>query len=401
MSTYIYKMKDESGKILHGVLEAESKKDLKYKLHNSIFYFIAARPCRPEEIYKKKINDEDLLMFTHRLSSLVGAGIPILSATNMLWRQTDNRTLQLMISHLHRHLEEGNRICQAMKDFPRIFSALYQSLIGIAEKSGRLVVVLQKLTEYLHYQKQIMIRIKKATIYPMVVVGFAIVVLLALFTFVVPIFQQVMDRLDVPLPLLTRIILKISQLLKTWYISGSVLLMGFGLFWIYQRIKNHPVIGEYIDYYKLRIPVLGNIIYMMALSRFVHALSMLLSSGVPIMESFEAAKQTALNRQIVKGIEHVQKNVQQGGSLRDSFKEAKIFPEILVDMVGVGESGGTVAEVFHNLAVHFDEEMDYKLNRLLLLLEPFLIIGVGCIVIITLLAVYLPIISIWKVLSVS
>jgi len=397
--TYIYKLKSDSGKTLHGVMDAENIKDLKYKLHTSLYYFVWARRCNREDIFQKKIKDEELLMFTHRLSSLIGAGIPILSATNMLWRQANDPNLQMVISHLHRQLEEGNRIAQAMQDFPRVFPTMYHALIGIAEKSGRLVVILQRLSDYLHYQKQLVIRIKKATIYPLVVVIFALIVLLVMFTFVIPIFQQVMDRLNVPLPMLTKVILSISHWMKNGYVLGGiVLVLGLGVA-LYQQLKKNVRIAEYMDAQKLRLPILGNIFFLMALSRFVHSLSILLNAGVPIVESFEAAKNTAVNRYIIKGVNEVCGRVKQGGSLQNSFREAGIFPELLVDMVGVGESGGTVANAFENLAQHFDEEMDYKLNRVVLLLEPLLIILVGCIVIVTLVAVYLPILSIWKTLS--
>lgn len=399
MAAYIYKLKDDTGKVLWGFMEADNKKDLKHKLRSSHFYFIASQRCRPRAVFHRAVDCDTLLMFTHRLASLIGAGIPIVSAMHILWRQTEDHTLQLIISHLRRHLEEGNKVSEAMRDFPRVFPPMYRALIAIAEKSGGLVAVLEKLTEYLQYQKQVMTRIKKASLYPAIVVVFSILVLTAMFVFVVPVFQQVLGRLHVELPVLTRAVLEISRLLKTWYVSGGIILAGLALALIYRVLRNDPACGYLIDSYKLRLPVIGPIFYTVALSRFVRALSILMSAGLPILESFEAAKTTAVNRRLVSAINRVQQGVEQGGSLHDAFKEVRMFPIMLIEMVGIGESGGTLADVFQSLAAHLDEEVDYKLNHVLTLLEPALIIMVGGVVIVTLLAVYMPIFTIWQTLA--
>jgi type IV pilus assembly protein PilC len=396
MNTYIYKLKDQNGKTLFGLEEATNKEELRLKLRAANYYFISADPFDPQKIFKQRLDLEGLLLFTYRLGSLIEAGIPILSGLNILWRQTEDKTMQLVIHYLRRRLEEGETLSSALSDFPGIFPALYVALIKVAEKTGGLPAVLQTLRKYLQYLKDLITRIKKAAIYPAIVIGFAVLVLLGMFTFVVPVFQNVLMKLKVELPLLTRIILAIAQILKSPIFLLSMILLFVAGFIIYRKLKRDPVYAYRIDSMKLKIPLVGHVYYLVCMSRFVHALSVLFSAGLPILESFEVAKSTTANRKIARAIDDVSRRIEQGDSVYTAFQGSKIFPTMLVEMVGVGESGGVIAKILENLANYFDEEVDYKLNKLLTIMEPLLIIFVGAIVLITLLAIYLPIFAIWK-----
>lgn len=399
MQNYIYKLKDDRGKILYGFVEANDVKELKKKLRQSKFYFISASPCDQRKIFDKKVDLEALLMFTNRLSSLIEAGIPILTAMYILWRQTEDKTLQLVVSHIRRNLEEGRKISEALDDFPKIFPPMYRALIGVAEKAGGLVYILKKLSEYLQYQKEIIVRTKKATLYPTIVVIFAFLVLIAMFTFVVPTFQQVLVKLNAQLPLLTQIVLSISKVLRSWVFIVSMIVLAVLLITLHKYLLRREKYVSALDYYQLKIPFFGHLFFINYLSRFVRSLSILLGAGLPIVECFQVAKTTIGNHEIVKNVDVVKKRLEQGTSLYEAFQDARIFPILLVEMIGVGESSGTFVKVLENLAKHFDEEVDYNVNKILTMLEPFLIIFVGLIVIITLLAVYLPIFSIWQNLT--
>jgi type IV pilus assembly protein PilC len=399
MKTFIYKLKDQSGKTLYGFTEAENKRELKHKFRYSQFYFISAEAARRKDIFKRKADLNQLLMFTHRFSSLIEAGIPILSAVMILWRQTDDQTLQLVISHMREKMEGGETLTRALKDFPRIFPLMYTALIGVAEKAGGLVHVLKKLTSYLEYQKNIISRTQKATLYPTIVIVFAVIVLLGMFTFVVPTFENVLSKLDIELPILTKAILWISQTLRSGYfILGVFIFVTAGIF-IYKWLKRGEKFAYRVDDLKLRIPFFGDILYTVAISRFIHSLGILMGAGVPIIQSFDAAESTVANRKIENSIASVQKQIEHGESLYKSFDEQKDFPIILTEMVGVGETSGTIVDIFERLATHFDQEVDYRLNRFLTFLEPFLIIFVGGIVILILLSVYMPIFSLWQGLA--
>lgn len=401
MKTYIYKLKDETGRTLHGFMEARNKKELKQKLmRHSQYFFVAAYPYPRRRIFQKRVGLETLLMFTHRLSALVESGIPILSAMNILWRQTEDKTLQMVISHLRRHLEEGNRISEALNDFPNIFPPIYRALISVAERAGGLVMILKKLTYHLDYQKKIISRTKRATMYPIIVISLSMIVILGLFTFVVPTFQKVLDQLDVELPTLTKIILLISATLRSpVFLIGAVIVVA-GVIFVYKGMRKNRKFTYYMDTYKLKIPFFGHLIYLFSLSQFIRSLGLLLGAGLPIVESFEVSKGTVENSKISRSLTTSQRKVEQGVSLYESFGDARDYPVMLTEMVGVGESSGTIVKVFDNLALHFDEEVDYNINKFLTAIEPSLIIFVGTIVLLTLLAIYLPIFTLWESLSI-
>lgn len=396
MRTYIYKLKDETGKTLYGFSEAYNKKDLKKRLRHSSFFYISAEISDRKRIFNSKVDLEALLVFTRRLSSLIEAGIPILTAMHILWRQTEDKTIQLVISHMRNRLEEGKKISIALDDFPRMFPPMYRAMISVAEKAGGLVIILKRLTKYLEYQKLFITRTKKATLYPTIVIVFAVIILICMFVFVVPKFQTVLAQLHVELPLITRVVLGLSQIMRSpLFIAGTFLVLAVGYF-LYKILKQDPKFAQTVDYQKLKLPYVGKILYALSLGRFVRSLSILVGAGLPIVESFEVAKTTTSNQYISDGINQAQKKIERGQSLYESFKEVKLFPVMFIEMVGVGESSGSIVQSLENLADHFDEEVEYKQNKFFTLLEPFLIIFVGIIVIITLLAIYMPIFSLWS-----
>jgi type IV pilus assembly protein PilC len=230
----------------------------------------------------------------------------------------------------------------------------------------------------------------------MIVIIFAFLVLIVMLVFVVPLFQTVLMQLNIDLPFLTKVVLGLSEMLRSpVFILSTPLIIAFSISF-YRVFKHDPKFAQSIDYYKLKIPYVGNILYSIALGRFVRSLSILVGAGLPIVESFEVAKTTTSNQYVVGGVNQAQRKIERGQSLYESFNETKLFPVMFVEMVGVGESSGAIVQSLENLADHFDEEVEYKQNKFFTLLEPFLIIFVGIIVIIILLAIYMPIFSIWS-----
>lgn len=399
MPTFIYKVKDDSGRNLHGIISAESARDIKKRVRDPNLFFVSAKQFNRERIFKKKIKLQVLIMFTHRLTSLIEAGVPILQAISILWRQTEDPTIQLVISHMKSQLEEGNKISTSMESFPGIFPTLYRALIRVGESSGVLVTVLRKLSEYLVYKAQVITRTKKALMYPLFVVGFSVLTLILMFVYVVPTFEKVMQKLDVELPFLTYMVFKISATMRSpVFIAGVfITLVAVGL--LYMRMQKSPKLKKQFDALLLKIPYFGDILLSLSLSQFTRSLGILLGAGVPISESLDVSTTTTTNEKISDSLKMVKKDVEHGNSLYESFKKVKEFPVMLIEMVGVGETSGMIVPILEKVTSHFDEECDYQINKFLTILEPMLIIFVGGVVIFTLLSIYLPIVSIWQGLS--
>ncbi|MFP4472648.1 MAG: type II secretion system F family protein [Candidatus Omnitrophota bacterium] len=399
MKTFIYQLRDKKGRSLYGFERAADKRALRRKIVDKNLFFVSAQKTDRKKIFRQGISLTALSVFTHRLSSLVEAGIPILSALNVLWHQTEDKQMQLVISYLTRRLEQGARISEAMASFPNVFPPVYRALVGIAEKSGGLVEILRRLVIYLEYQRNLIMRTRKAMFYPIVVLVFSLLILIGMFVFVVPVFQRFLEKLNVELPLLTRAVLNVSAFLRNPFaIAGIFLLIAAGYF-VHRYIKSSVSARQVLDRMKLRIPFYGNILYTSNMSRFVNAFSLMVGAGLPLLESFQAAASTVDNRSVYKSIDRVRARVEQGMGLHESFDRERDFPQMMVEMVGIGEQSGKISRSLDRMAQHFDEDVDYKLNRGLTLLEPALIVVVGVMVLLTLMAIYLPVVSMWQGLS--
>lgn len=399
MPNYLYKLKDENGKSLYGFWEATDIRALKSRLSQFGSYFIFAKVIDIQKLKNEKVSFDALLMFTHRLTSLIESGIPILQALSILWRQSEEKTMQLVISRMYRHVEDGENISSALDEFPGIFPFLYRALMHVAEKTGSMVFILRKIVEHLEYQRQFTTRIKKAMMYPLIVMSLTILVLIGMFTFVVPTFQKVLNGLNVQLPFLTRLVLGISDVMRNPFFIAFVVIGIISAIIAYTQMRKVPEIGYKLDQYALSLPFFGNLFLTMSISRFISSLRVLIGSGLPIVESLEVAKSTVTNQYLTKYIGDIKEGVKQGRSLYETFQEVKVFPILLVEMLGIGEKVGTVTKILESLAKHFDDEVDYKLNKFLTILDPLLIVIVGTIIIFTMLAIYLPIFSIWNKLA--
>jgi type IV pilus assembly protein PilC len=396
MPYFIFQVKDDAGRLLNGLIEARNENEARRKVVREDYFFISAKPCRKEEVFSRKVPSKSLLMFTQRLMSMMDAGIPVLGVINILWRQTEDPTIQLVVSHIKAQLEEGSQISTAMDDFPKIFFPVYRSLIRVGEVGGSLVPIMRKLADYLDYQEKLIDRVKKATLYPVFVIIFSFIVIMGLFAFVVPTFQKVLLKLNVPLPAITKTVLFFSSLIRSpWFMISLIFLVIVGIV-AFNYCKKDAKLGIEIDKLIFKIPLFGDIFYVFSLSHVVRSLSILLGAGVPIMASLNMACDTSGNKATAAQLNSVKEQIEQGRSMYESFRSIKQFPVMLVEMIGIGESSGMMVDVLEKVTKYFDEDVDYRLNRVLTILEPVLVIIVGGIIVVTLLAIYLPIVSIWQ-----
>ena len=399
MSMFLYKLKDETGRVFWGVVEARDKKEVKRKFRSTEYFLIGVESYSKKKLSQMRLPLDALVIFTHRFYSLIEAGLPILSALNILWRQSESHDVQIITSHIRKCLEDGSNLGEAINEFPLVFPVMYRALISVAEEGAGLVPILAKISEYLEDQKAFIARAKKAVLYPSLVLVFAVLVLLGMFLFVVPTFQKVLEKLHVKLPFFTQLIFHISEVLRSGYFYLFLGLVVGGGIVVYKKFRTNRHFRLWMDDFKLRVPYFRNIFYMLSMSRFVRSLSLLIGAGISIIVSLDTAKTTVVNQKIEQAVDEIRKQVIEGISLYPAFKSTKMFPLMLVEMIGIGETSGSLAKLLTKSAVHFDEEVDYYINKFLTYLEPLLIILVGGIVGIILLGIYLPIFSLWVGLS--
>lgn len=394
MINFIYKVRDSQGKLLTGVLASEDKKTLTRELSNKGYFVTQVTTYKKaRSVFAPKVSLDALIMFSHQLSSTVEAGIPLMMCLYILWRQTENRQLQLVISEISNNLEGGMSLSDSFKKFPEVFPEIYGSLIEVAERGGVLSEILRKIVEYLSKQRELIMRLKKALTYPLIVIGIAICVVAVMLFFVVPVFKNIFVRLQASLPLLTQLLLSISDFLRRfwWLILISVSLLVFLYHKYYSTDK-----GRYkVDSYKIKLPLVGDLIFTADLARFVYSFCLLVDGGVPIAQSMESAKKSCANKIMEEKLAYVEEKIVQGASISSSLEETKFFPPLLTQMISIGEESGTLTRMLNVTATHLEEELDYRVNKLITMLEPFSIVFVGLIVIFILLAMYLPVFTLW------
>ncbi|MBP7215782.1 MAG: type II secretion system F family protein [Candidatus Omnitrophica bacterium] len=401
MPEFVYKVRDQNGKIYHGVSEAENADEVKKTLRDGGGYVLAVGAYKKNRfsLFGQGIKIDTLIMFTHELTSMLESGITILRATDILWKQVESQQLQIVISKMKNKLSSGATIHQTFNEFPEVFPPLYRALLGVAEIGADISQILRKLLQYLTNQKKFQDKFKQATTYPLVVVAFAVVVVMVMLLWVIPVFQSVFEKMKIELPFFTQIVINISKAVRTSYFWLIIIALFIGAVFLYRRFMRTIRGKEIIDAYKLKLPLFGKIFYTVAISRFVSAMSLLISAGLPLTASIEVAKEAALNSTIRKALDTVQTKIVQGEPLGVSMAQTQVFPPFLSEMITVGEASGSLREMLERMAIHFEEEFENRVSRFLTMLEPILIIFVGGLVLFVLMAIYMPIFSLWNNLS--
>jgi type IV pilus assembly protein PilC len=278
---------------------------------------------------------------------------------------------------------------QALKKFPRVFDDLYCNLVASGEQSGSLDIMLRRVAEYLESIVKLRSQVRQAMIYPVAIVTFAILVVIFMMWKIIPIFASIYQELGAELPVLTAGVLAMSYFVQRYIVF--IFLGLIALVFLYRYVRRTPTGRKFFDRLYLRFPLFGSLLEKVGLSRVTRTLSTLLSGGVPMLEALRITSTTANNVIIEEHIMAARKQVSEGLSLTDAFREQKSFPFMMIQMVGVGEATGTLDEMLGKLADFYDEEVEATVTSLLSVLEPILLIFVGGIVGSIVISMYLPI----------
>lgn len=394
MAKFKYKAKDTQGKVLIGVIEADER--------NSAFALLADEGHVVEKIepYKKagglfapKVSMDVLIMFTQQLSAMFSAGISMLMALTILWKQTEDEHLQLVISEIKKDVEQGLSLSAAMEKHPEAFNETYTSLVEVAEKGGVLNEILKSLAEHLNRQKDLQMKLQKALTYPMIIVVVAGLVVVGMLVGIVPIFQRVFERMDLSLPMITRVLLALSGfLVRFWWLFIFIIPLVIVSFIKYKKSPQ----GRYkIDGWSLRIPLLGKLNFSAAFSSFSHSFALLLDGGVTIAQSVESSKKSCANKVMEEKFEFVQQKISEGESIGEAMEKTGFFPMFVTQMISVGEQSGSLSPMVKIIADHLDSDVDFRLSKFIAALEPISIVLLGAVVLFVLIAIYAPIVALW------
>ena len=337
----------------------------------------------------KKIKPRSMQVFSRQFSTMIEAGLNIVAALVILEEQTDDVYLAEIISELRSDVEGGLLLSQAMARHPKVFSELYVSMVQAGEASGMLDNVLDRVAEQIEKETKLKRRVKGAMIYPTVVFTFATLVLVAMLMFIVPIFAKIFTELHGQLPFLTRVVVSASDLLRhQWYIIFP--LVGF-LVWGTLRYKKTESGRQKWDRIKLRIPLkIGEVVLKIVMARLLRTLATLVAAGVDIIKALEIAGSTAGNWVVEKALTEARIKVQEGVPIAEPLTNDPLFQPMVSQMVKIGEETGELEKMLSKVADFYEDEVDSAIQNLTSIIEPIMMIGVGMMVGVIIIAMYLP-----------
>ena len=397
MPTYVFKGRNRLNEIVVGERVADNRDSLRQILRREQVTLTSVKEKGreigiPKLGGRKKVKAKDLSIFTRQFSVMIDAGLPLVQCLEILAQQQENKYFQQILLQVRQDVEEGSTLSAAMARHPRVFDQLYANMVEAGETGGILDLILQRLSTFIEKIVKLKRDVISALIYPAAVVLLAIVAVAVIMVVVIPQFQNIFLGLLGPgelLPLPTRIVIGISNFLAGW--GGLVILVviiatAVGIRFYYKTPNGRKVIDRIL----LKLPIFGKILQKIAVARFSRTLSTLLSSGVPILQSLDITARTAGNVIIEEAIISVRTGVERGENFVDPLRATEVFPNMVAQMVGIGEQTGALDAMLGKIADFYEQEVDAAIANLLTLMEPLLIgflgVTIGSIVI----AMYLP-----------
>jgi type IV pilus assembly protein PilC len=407
MSTYAFRAVDVAGVPSRGQLDAPSKAQVTEELRQRglIVLDVSERheAFRLESIFQrfKSVDQRNLSVFSRQFATLVGSGMPLLRSLYTLEDQTEDEMLKPAIAAVRQDVESGSSLHQAMERQHGVFDPLYRSMVRAGEDSGKLEDALDRVAYQLEKLDALRRQVKSAMVYPAVVFGIALLVMLAICAFVVPVFVNIFNELAAQnptvsskLPLMTQITLTISHLVtRQFYLMvPGVALVAY----VFVRWKKTDRGRMAWDAFKLRIPKVGDVVRKVALARWSRTFSGSIASGVPILQAIEISGITAGNAVVTDAMGDVYASVKRGGSIAKPLYDHPVFPPMVSQMVSVGEESGQLEHMLAKIADFYEAEVDAKVKALTSLIEPLMIVFVGGMVGFIVISMYLPIFSIYN-----
>ena len=398
MAVYTWKGKNKYGDVVGGDRVGASVDEVARSLQKEQVTIISVEPKRIAPsipfLKREKVRLKELAVYSRQLSVLIDAELPLMQSLTILAEQQKNKYFKKVINTIKDDVEAGSTLHQAKRKHAKVFDDLYCNLVGSGEQSGSLDVMLRRLAEYIEKTVKLRSQVKQAMIYPVAIICFAIVVAIFLLWKVIPVFASIFIELGADLPLLTAVVVKMSNFVQSYIIYIVLGIIAFVLLFRYYRKTSQ---GRWtVDRMLLKLPLFGKLLSKVAISRLTRTMATLISGGVPMLESLKITSSTAGNVIIEKQILEARRLVSEGKTLHDAFKEAGNFPLMLTQMVNVGEATGTLDEMLNKLANFYDDEVETSVAAMLSIMEPVLLIFVGGMVGSLVISMYLPIFALMQ-----
>jgi len=394
MPVFLWAGKNKKGDIQKGEMEASTE--------GAVLANLKRMKIEPTKIKKKpkdlfenvaflqpKVKTSDIILFARQFSTMIDAGLPIIQCLDILYSQQENATFKKMLRSIKDDVESGSTLAEALKKFPKEFDDLFVNMIAAGEAGGILDTILRRLSAYMEKTARLKSKVKGAMTYPIVTLIIAGAVLAVILIFVIPVFEEMFADMGGQLPAFTQMVVKISNFAKknVIYIIVGLILFVFAFKKFHSTEKGRAFIDKNI----LRLPVFGDLIRKVAVSKFTRTMGTMLSSGVAILEALEIVAKTAGNKTIETAVYTVRADIAEGRTMADPLIESGVFPSMVCQMIAVGESTGALDAMLEKIAEFYDEEVDQAVENLTALIEPFMLVFLGITIGGLVIAMYLPV----------
>lgn len=398
MPEYQYVSKDYSGQTHKGTIEADSAESFYRILNDRGQLCVSVRQAgaakKSIDITPKKLKLKDLAIFSRQFSTMLSSGLTVIKCLDVLYQQSTNKFMKSTILGVYEAVQKGDSLSKAMRSQEKAFPPLFLSMIAAGELSGSLDNVMKRMADQYEKDNKMHNKITQALIYPAFLMVLTIVVVIFLLTFILPKFLSMFSEFGGTLPLPTRILLGISNILTGyWYID---LLVIAGIVILFGAFLKSPSGRYQWDKFKIKCPVIGKLLIIIISSRFSRTLASLFSSGMPIVQALEIVGSVLDNKYIEGEIQNVGEDVRRGISLSSAIKRLKLFPPMLCSMISIGEESGNLDEILSKTSAFYDEESDTAIQKMISLIEPVMIVLLAVIVGFIIISVILPIYTIYN-----
>jgi type IV pilus assembly protein PilC len=398
VAEFVWEARARTGEVRKGLMEAESEDAVNQRLR--------AQQLQPTRVRKKGrafklsvqigsgVGSKDIVTFTRLFATMIDAGLPIVQCLDILQGQTDNKTFGAVLRDVKASVEQGATFSDSLRRHPRVFDHLYVNLVQAGEVGGILDTILNRLAVYIEKAQKLRAQVRGAMTYPTIVIFVFVAVLSILLIFVIPGFETMFKDFGAKdeLPVLTKFVMALSR----GFVSNAIFVFGGLVGLVVGIVYAHgtPRGKRFIHRTLLRLPIIGDVLRKIAVARFTRTLGTLLASGVPILDALEIVAKTAGNVVIEEAVMYARQRIAEGKNMAQPLLETRVFPSMVVQMVGVGEQTGALDAMLNKIADFYEEEVDVAVGALTSLIEPALMVGIGGTVGVVLIAMYMPIFSI-------
>ena len=411
-TTFEVKVRDKKGKTYFKTMKGESVNQVKQKLRDQSYTVMGIKEkgiaptsmgsatdaasnayAAINKFMEGGVKLKDLTIFSRQFATMINAGVSMVRSLNILAEQSESKPLRNALNDIKDQVEQGQSLSDSMARFPKIFDNLFCGMMKAGEAGGVLDAVLLRVAGFLENQNRLNTQVKSAMAYPLTVLFFALIISSVMLLFIVPMFAGMFEQMGAKLPAFTQALVDLSKALTSWqaiFIPISAGAVAYG----YRVVNSTPKGALAIDRYKLKLPVLGDLIRKVSVARFSRTLGTLLKSGVPLLPALEIVRDSIGNLVVAAAMEDLRISVSEGEGLAKPLERAGVFPPMVVQMVAIGEETGAIDAMLEKIADFYDEEVEAAVHALTSMLEPIMMVGIGGIVGSIVIGMYLPIFDI-------